>query len=51
MIVMSELMSVGAYAVLQWRYQVHGTIKFPRLRRSPVFIRNGDDLLSKSIMV
>ena len=50
-IVMSKLMSDEAYAVLQWRYQVHGTLKFPRLRRYPVFIINGDDTLSKSIMV
>nr|CAN82035.1 hypothetical protein VITISV_023393 [Vitis vinifera] len=50
-IVMSELMSGEASAVLQWRYQVHGTIKFPRLKRSPVFRRNVDDPLSKSIMV
>ena len=50
-IAMSELMSGEASAVLQWRYQVHGTLKFPRLRRYPVFIINGDDTLSKSIMV
>ena len=50
-IVMSELMSDETYVVLQWRYQVHNTIKFPRLRQYPVFIRHGDDTLSKSIMI
>ena len=48
---MSELMSGEASAVLEWRYQMHGSIKFPRLRRSSVFKRNGDDPLSKSVMV
>ena len=50
-IVMNELMSDETYVVFQWRYQVHNTKKFPRLRQYLVFIRHGDDTLSKSIMV